>query len=74
MGMFTFYYKLYIEQPSDVDITMAISKLKNGEATGHDKFPAELIKEGGKGLEMVIYEPISKICVEDSYHMSGKLA
>jgi hypothetical protein len=37
---------------------MAKSKLKNGKATGHDQIPAELIKEGGKELEKVIYELI----------------
>jgi hypothetical protein len=27
---------------------MAISKLKNDKATGHDQIPVELIKVGGK--------------------------
>jgi hypothetical protein len=39
---------------------MAISKLKNGKAIGHDLMPAELIKEGGKELKKVICELISK--------------
>jgi len=38
----------YVEPPNDVDIEMAISKLKNGKATGNDQNPAELIK-GGRG-------------------------
>jgi hypothetical protein len=37
---------------------MAISKMKNGKATGHDKIPAKLIKEGEKELENVIFELI----------------
>jgi len=41
----------YDEPPSNVDIEMAISKLKNRKATGRDQTPAELIKEGGKGLK-----------------------
>jgi hypothetical protein len=57
--------ELHVEQPNDVDTAMAINKLKNGEATEHDKFPAELIKEGSKGLKKVIFEPISKIWEED---------
>ena len=44
------------EPPSDVDIEMAISKLKNGEATGHIQIPAELVKEGRKELKKVICE------------------
>jgi len=44
---------------------MAISKIKNGKATGHDQIPAELIKEGGKELEKVIYEIISKVWAEE---------
>ena len=46
----------YGEPPSDVDIEMAISKLKNRKATGRDQIPAELIKEGGKELKKVICE------------------
>jgi hypothetical protein len=38
----------YVEPPNDVDIEMAVSKLRNGKATGHDHIPAKLIKEGGK--------------------------
>jgi hypothetical protein len=30
---------------------MAISKLKNGKATGHDQILTELIKEGEKNLK-----------------------
>jgi hypothetical protein len=45
---------------------MAISKLKNGKATGHDQIPAELIEEGGKGLKKVIYELISNIWEAES--------
>jgi hypothetical protein len=37
---------------------MAISKMKNGKATRHDQVPAELIREGGKELQKVIYELI----------------
>jgi hypothetical protein len=36
------------EPPNDLDIEMVVSKLKNGEATGHDLILTELIKEGGK--------------------------
>jgi hypothetical protein len=42
-----------IKPPSDVDIGIAIGKLKNGKATGHDQIPAELIKEGGTEIRMV---------------------
>ena len=39
----------YGEPPSDVDIEMAISKLKNRKATGHDQIPAQsIIKRGEK--------------------------
>jgi hypothetical protein len=38
----------YGEPPNDVDIEMAISKLKNRKATGHGQIPGKLIKEGGK--------------------------
>ena len=49
----------YGEPPNDVDVEMAISKLKNGKASGHDLIPAELIK-GGKELKKVICELISQ--------------
>jgi hypothetical protein len=55
----------YFEPPNDVDIVMAICKLKNGKATGHDQIPAELIKERGKELMKVIYELMSKILEEE---------
>jgi len=42
--------------PNDVDTEIAISKLKNGKAAGHDIILAELIKEGGKELKKVICE------------------
>jgi hypothetical protein len=38
----------YVEPPNDVDIQMAIHKLKNGKATGYDQIPARMIKEGGR--------------------------
>jgi hypothetical protein len=38
----------YVEPPNDVDIEMAVRKLRNRKATGHDEIPAKLIKEGGK--------------------------
>ena len=61
----------YVEPPNDVDIRMAISKMKNGKATGHDQIPAKLIKEGGKEFEKVIYERVSKIHGQKrSYHMA----
>ena len=41
----------YGEPPSDVDIEMAIIKLKNGKATGRIQIPAELVKEGRKAEE-----------------------
>ena len=40
---------------------MAINKLKNRKATGHDQIAAELIKERGKELMKFIYELISNI-------------
>ena len=48
-----------VEPPNDVDIEMAVSKLRNGKATGHDQIPAKLIKEGGKELK-VTHKLISK--------------
>jgi len=54
------------EPIDDVDTEMAITKLKNRKATGHDQIPIELIKEGGKGLKEVIYELISNIWEEES--------
>jgi len=47
-----------VEPPNDVDIEMAISNFKSGQATGHDQLPAELIKEGGKELKKGICERI----------------
>jgi hypothetical protein len=47
------------EPPNDGDVEIAVSKLKNGKATGHDLIPAELIKEGEKELK-VICELITK--------------
>ena len=44
------------ETPNDVDIEMAVGKLKHGKATGHDPIKARLIKEGGKELKKAIYE------------------
>ena len=48
--------KLYVEPPQNVDKEMAIRKLKNGNATGHDQTPTKLIKEGGQEIKKVIYE------------------
>ena len=31
----------YVEPPNDVVIEMAVSKLRNGKATGHDQIPAK---------------------------------
>jgi len=45
-----------VEPPNNVAIEMAVSKLINRKATGHDQFPAKLIKESGKELKKVIYE------------------
>jgi hypothetical protein len=42
----------------DVDIEIAISKLKNGRATGHYQILAKLITEAGKEFMTVIYELI----------------
>ena len=39
----------YVESTNDVDTEMAITKLKNGKATGHDQIPTELIKEDEEG-------------------------
>ena len=50
--------KPYVEPPQDVDKEMAIRKLKNGNTTGHDRTPAELIKERGQKIKKVIYELI----------------
>jgi hypothetical protein len=54
-----------VEPTNDVDIAMAISKLKNITATGHYQIPTEWIKQGGKVLKNVIYEIISNIWEED---------
>ena len=48
----------YVAPPNDIDREMAVSKFKNGKATGHDQIPAKLIEEGGKELKEVIYELI----------------
>ena len=34
----------YVVPPNDVDIEMAVGKLKNGKVTGHDPIPATLMK------------------------------
>jgi hypothetical protein len=55
----------YVEPSKVVDVEMAISKLKNGKASGHDKIPAELMKERGKNLKKIIYEIMLKIREEE---------
>jgi hypothetical protein len=50
--------KPYVAPPNDVDMEMAVSKLKNGKATGHDQIPPRMMKEGGKELKKVVYELI----------------
>jgi hypothetical protein len=40
---------------------MAVSKLKNGKATGHDRIQPKLIKEGGGQIKKVIYKLTLKI-------------
>jgi hypothetical protein len=52
---------------------MAISKLKNGEATGYDNIPAELIKWEEKGSTRSFMNPFQKYGRKRSYHMSGNL-
>jgi hypothetical protein len=49
----------------DVDTEKAISKFNNGKASGHDKIPAELVKERGKNLKKVVHEPVLKIWEEE---------
>jgi hypothetical protein len=49
-----------VEPQNDVDVEMEISKLKNGTANGLDQVPGELIQQGGKEFENVIYERIAK--------------
>jgi len=44
---------------------MAISKFNNGKVSGHDKIPAELMKEREKNLKKVIYELMLKIWEEE---------
>jgi hypothetical protein len=46
----------YVEPPNDVDIEMAVGKLKTGKASGHDPLSVRLIKEGGRELKKAIYE------------------
>jgi len=46
----------YVEPTDDVDTEMALSKLKNGKATGHDQIPAASIKDGRKELKKIICE------------------
>jgi hypothetical protein len=41
----------YVKPPNDVDIEMAISKLKNVKTTGHDQIAANLIKERKRAEE-----------------------
>jgi len=41
----------YVEPTNDADTEMAISKLKNGEAAGHDQIPTELIKRRKRAQE-----------------------
>jgi hypothetical protein len=54
---------------------MAISKLKNGKATGNYQIPAELIKEGRWGNSRRSFMNLFKKCgMKRSYHMSGNTA
>jgi hypothetical protein len=55
----------YVEPPNNVNIELAICKLKNGKATGHDQIPAESIKQGGKELKKVTYELLPKVWEEE---------
>jgi len=50
----------YVELANDIDIEMAVRKLRDGKATGHDEIPATLIKDRGKELKKVIHKFISK--------------
>jgi len=40
--------RTYVEPPNEVDTEMAISKLKNGKASGCDQIPTRMIKKGGR--------------------------
>jgi len=42
----------YVEPPSDVEMEMKTSQLKNGKATGHDQMPTTLIKEEERRSKM----------------------
>jgi len=46
----------YAEPTDDVDIEMALSKLKNRKATGHYQIRAASIKDGRKELKMIFCE------------------
>jgi len=50
--------ELSVEPPNNVAIEIAISKLINRKATGHDQIPAKFLKESAKELKKVIYELI----------------
>jgi hypothetical protein len=47
-----------VEPPSSIAIEMAISKLINRKAIGHDQILPKMIKESEKEFKKVIYELI----------------
>jgi hypothetical protein len=51
----------YAEPPNDVYKEIAMSKLKNGRATGYYQNPAEMKKKEERELKKIIYENILKI-------------
>ena len=53
--------ELYIKPPDEIDVEMAIDKLKQNKAPGYDLIPAEMIKKGGRELRLAILKLIQRI-------------
>lgn len=65
-GNNVFTVEQYLEEPSLVEIKMAVGMLKGGKAPGEDSIMSELLKKGGSTLMMNLQQLINKIWIEET--------